>query len=191
MRRFSLFACCLSALLCLAAACDRGSSNTQTKEPAQEASPETAPDQSRQQYSDFLLDAYSYGLMQVRYSQLATEKASTPAVKSFAGQSANWHEALNEELAQMAAGENVSLPDTTGSDVEDYSEELAALPAADFELRYLEVLQQIQQKTISLYTSTAETAADTTLRSWATQKVPDLEAHKQAVEELTDQLKAQ
>lgn len=191
MRRFSLLTCCLSALLCLAASCDRGSSNTQTKEPAVEASPEATPDQHKQQDSDFLLDAYSYGLMLRRYNSLATEKASTPAVKSFAEQSASWHEELNKELAQMAARDSITLPEAPGSDVEDYSKELAALPAADFELRYLEVLQQIQQKTISLYTSTAETAADTTLRKWATQKAPDLEAHTKAVEELTDQLKAQ
>lgn len=172
-------------------ACDRGSSNTQTKEPAVETNPETTPDQNKQQDSDFLLDAYSYGLMLVRYSKLATEKASTPAVKSFAEQSAGWHEDLNKEIAQMASRENITLPDSTGSDVEDYSKELETLPAADFERRYLEVLQQIQQKTISLYTSTAENAADTTVRNWATQKAPDLEAHAQAVQELTDQLKAQ
>ncbi len=172
-------------------ACESGSSNTQTKEPAAEANQEIVQDTKTQKGADFLLDAYSYGLMLSQYSKLAVEKAQTPAVKSIAEQSGAWYENLNKEIKQLAAQHALTLPATPGSDVQSFVEELKALPPDAFEQRYLEVVQEIHQKTISLYTGAAGKATDTQLQQWATQKVPELEAHAQAVQELLKQLKAQ
>jgi putative membrane protein len=180
-------------LLCTAlavslASCDRGSSNTQTKERALQLSEASSESWDARQDAAFLIDAYSYGLMIIRYSELAFEKAQSPAAKSFAEQSASWHKKLNNEIEQMAQHKEVVLPDAEGEDVQHYFDKLNKLSSAQFEKEYLQVLSDIQDNMIKQYQIASDEALDMNMRNWASQTLPYMQAHAQAVSELMDQL---
>lgn len=192
---------CLShlrtGLLCTAmavslASCDsRGSSNSETKENALRLSEASSDSWDAQQDAAFLIEAYSYGLMIVRYSELALTKAQTPSAKSFAEQSAAWHRKLNSEIEQLASHKEVVLPQTGGEDVQRYLKQLNQLDAPEFEQKYLQLLGDIQSRMIPQYEVATDEAMDMNLRNWASQNLPYMEAHSQAVEELLEQLNDQ
>ena len=187
--RSSGFGACLAGIvLFMGIACDRGSNNTATKEQVSEESKAATQNLDATKDSGFMLDAYSYGLMIVQYSELAAEKSQRKAVVSFAEQSASWHKALNQEIKNFADQQRISLPEVAGDDVHTYTEELNALPPDQLDARYLQVLQEIQKKMIGRYERAAEGAGSEELRSWATQKLSDLQAHAQAVQELSTQV---
>lgn len=190
MRPLCLILSLITALLSFAA-CERGSNNHQTKELAVEENKPTTEGWGSAQDASFLLEAYSYGLMIIQYSELAQQKAQTPALKSFAEQSANWHQKMNKDVAQQAAKKEVALPKAGGDDVQKFINELSALPADKFEQRYLQALHEIQRKMIKQYELAAEGALDQDLRTWANQTLPYLQGHAQAVDELSSQLKNQ
>lgn len=176
-------------LLLAAVACERGSNNTQTKEMAKEEKA-TVPQETDATKNDapFLMDAYSYGVMIVEYSELAARNSKRKAVVSFAQKSAEWHKSLNQEIKKFARQQNVTLSEVAGDNVQTYMNELRELPADRFDARYLQVLKEIQTKMITQYETAAEGAADPELQSMLSQKLPDLHAHAQAVQDLADQI---
>ncbi|EMR00988.1 DUF4142 domain-containing protein [Cesiribacter andamanensis] len=182
---YRLYHTLLPALgLLLLCACGNGSSNQQTLEPVQQTT-----DQLQENLeANFLLDSYSYGLMLVHYSELAAQKASTPTVKSFAESSLAYHQKLNEEVEHLAAARKLALPQTPGEDVQAYRQELAELPAEAFEIRYLEVLRDIQTKMIGRYEQATSGSLEEYLHNWSMNTLPNLRAHAQTVTDLLEQL---
>lgn len=187
-RPFFFWLLLAALMLVLPTACDRGSSNQQTKDqrteetgPAPQAEPTPADTATN---NGFLLEAYSYGLMIVHYSELAVQKSERKAVTSFAEQSASWHKDLNRELHQMAEQKKVSLPREAGQDVAEYTKELRELPANRFDERYLQVLRDIQRQMISEWEKASADTQQPELQHLAKQKLPDLHAHAQAVQDL-------
>ncbi|WP_225000188.1 DUF4142 domain-containing protein [Cesiribacter sp. SM1] len=168
--------------------CDRGSSNTQTKEKALQLSEASSESWDARQDAAFLIDAYSYGMMIIRYSELALQKAQSPAARSFAEQSAAWHKKLNNQIKQMAQQKEVVLPNTEGQDVQSYHDKLKQLSSPQFEKEYLQVLSDIQRKMIHQYEIASDEALDMNMRNWASQTLPYMQAHAQAVNDLQDQL---
>jgi putative membrane protein len=164
-------------------ACKEGSSNKQTLDPVLQSNEQLQENRE----AAFLLDSYSYGLILEQYTELAVEKSTTPTVKSFAENSLAYHRKLKQELAGLAAARQVKLPEQAGQDVQDYKQELAALPAAEFEKRYLQVLSDVQTKMIARYETAADGELDTHLTDWSLQTLPQLRAHAQAVAELSKQ----
>ena len=138
-----------------------------------------------QQDSSFLLQIYQSGRKLAQYNKLAAQKANTPAVKSFAEQTAIWHSKVNEEVLQLAAQKEVPLAEQSPEELKKNLEELKNLSADEFERNYLEALSKTQDNIISQCEKAAESAADSTIRAWARQVVPKLQAHAQAAEELT------
>jgi putative membrane protein len=172
------------ALLTFSGACKEGTSNQQTLEPVLQSNEQLLENRE----ASFLLDSYSYGLILEQYTELAAKKAATPTVKSFAESSLTYYRKLKQELAGLAAARQLTLPEQPGQDVQDYTQELAELPAADFEKRYLQVLSDVQTKIIARYETAAEGELDTHLTDWSLQTLPQLRAHAQAVTELLKQL---
>ncbi|AHM61304.1 outer membrane protein [Flammeovirgaceae bacterium 311] len=180
--------CTALAAAVLLASCDSGSSNEQTKETALRLSEASAESWDARQDAAFLIEAYSYGLMIVRYSELALEKAQSPTAKSFAEQSATWHKKLNNEIEQMALHKEVALPDAEGANVQRYLEKLNKFSSPRFEQEYLLVLSDIQSNMMHQYEIASDEAMDMNMRNWASQTLPYMQAHAQAVNELQDQL---
>jgi putative membrane protein len=174
----------ICGILAFSGACKEGTSNKQTLEPVLQSNEQLLENRE----NAFLLDSYSYGLILEQYIELATEKAATPTVKSFSESSLAYHQKLNKEIAGLAAARQLKLPQQPGQDIQNYKQELAELPAADFEKRYLQVLGDVQTNMIARYEKAADGELDTHLTDWSLQTLPQLRAHAQAVAELSKQL---
>lgn len=178
-----------ASLLCIAVACDQqGASNDETKEPAEEVNEDYERLRVEEDDASFLVDAYSYNSMIVRYGQEAMQKASTPAMQDFASQSVEYHQSLNNEIETLASERNVALPAVVGEDVEERAREMREKEGRDFDEAYLNVLESIQDNMIGNYEDAAEGADDEEIRNWASRTLPDIRAHEQTVETLDERI---
>lgn len=179
----------LASLLCMAVACNQqGASNDETKEPAEEVNEDFEKLRAEEDDATFLVDAYSYNSMIVRYGQEAMQNASTPALQDFASQSVQYHQNLNSEIETLASERNVALPAVVGDDVEEYAREMSEKEGRDFDEAYLDVLEDIQANMIGHYEDAAEDAGDEEIRNWASRTLPDIRAHEQTVETLDERI---
>lgn len=193
-----IFLAVTGLLFQLLVSCSSGSDNTQTKELVIDDQNRSTQSSTAVADSAFLLDAYSYGVMLVQYSELAMLQSQRKDVTSFAEQSASWHKSLNQEIKKVADQQELTLPEVAGDNVHQYMSELRELPADRFDTRYLQVLQEIQGKMIKAYeqqsvaladTAAIENSANPGLQRLISEKLPDLHAHAQAVKELASQVK--
>src|SRR5690242_3779496 len=60
--------------------------------------------------TDFANDAGAGGMMEVELGQLAEKNGSSPAVKNFGKMMVTDHSKLNDELKDLAAKKNITLP---------------------------------------------------------------------------------
>ena len=181
----------LVLLFAFFSACNQeGASNEDTEEPAEEFTEERVEefDWVEKDDAEFLVEVYSFNIMINRYSTLAVQKASTPALRDFATKSALFHENLNNEIENMAASKVIVLPETVGEDVQDYLAELEEKEGPAFDEAYLDVLHSIQDKVINNYEEAAREGNDGSLRAWASGTLPNLKAHAVTVEELKERL---
>lgn len=179
----------LASLLCMAVACDQqGASNDETKEPAEEVNEDSERLRAEEDDATFLVDAYSYNSMIVRYGQEAMQHASTPAMQDFASQTVGYHQNLNNEIEALASERNVALPAAVGENVEEQAREMREKEGRDFDEAYLDVLEAIQGNMIGQYEDAAENASDEEIRTWASRTLPDIRAHEQTVETLDERI---
>lgn len=181
----------LFLFIALLAACNQeGASNEQTEEPADEVNEEMAEGHAwvEEDDADFMVEAYSYNLMITRYSELAAQKATTPALQDFATRSLQFHSNLNNEIEAMAAEKTIALPAEVGENVREYIIDLQEKEGEEFDEAYAEVLEEIQDKMIREYEEAAEDASDMNLRNWASSTLPNLKAHELTTEELEEQV---
>lgn len=177
-----------ASLLCMAVACNEGASNEETKEPAEEVNQDYEKLRAEEDDASFLVDAYSYNSMIVRYGQEAMQNASTPALQDFASQSVEYHQNLKTEIERLARERNVALPAVVGEDVEEKAGEMREKEGRDFDDVYIDVLGSIQGSMIGHFEDAAEDAGDTEIRNWASNTLPDLRAHEQTVETLDERI---
>lgn len=178
----------LASLLYMVVACNGGVSNEETKEPAEEVNQDYEMLRAEEGDASFLVDAYSYNSMLVRYGQEAMQNASTPALQDFASQSVQYHQNLNNEIERLARERNVALPAIVGEDVEEHARRMREKKGKDFDNAYIDVLGSIQGNMIGHFEDAAEDASDTEIRNWASSTLPDMRAHEQTVETLNERI---
>ena len=126
----------------------------------------------------FIQEAAESGMFEVQVAQLATTKASDPAVKSFAGMLVEQHSTANNELVQLANSKKVELsaapPRSKRRDVEN----LGKLTGNEFDRRFMrEVGIKVHEKDIKKFEKASESAKDPELKAWIDKTLPRLREH--------------
>jgi putative membrane protein len=129
----------------------------------------------------FVHQAAIAGMAEVAEAQLAVSKAQRDDVKQFAQRMIDDHTKANDQLKQLAAAKQVSLP--TALDAKHKSEQarLEKLSGAAFDRAYIEAQVKAHQQAVSLFKTEAEKGGDPELKQFAAQTLPILQQHHDAV----------
>ena len=130
----------------------------------------------------FMENAAKGGMMEVHMGQMAIERGSSSAVKSFSQRLINDHKAANQELAALAKQKGVSLPG-------DDSQMASSLPFAsksgdDFDKAFARTAVEDHQKDIAEFEKEASSGQDPDVKSWASKTLPTLRAHLKEAQNL-------
>ena len=166
--------------------------NNDSKEVAEEANDEKFDDTGLKNDTDFAVTAADGGMLEVELGNLAQTKASSEQVKMFADMMVKDHTMANQELKDLAARKNITLPTALSEKSQKSYEDLSKKTGQEFDEAYMSFMVDDHQEDINAFKKQADNGNDPELKSWAAGKVPTLEQHLEhakQVEEVADSLK--
>jgi putative membrane protein len=126
---------------------------------------------------------------EIEMGQIAERKASSPAVKSFAGRMIKDHSANDDKLKNIAESQHISLPAELDPQHNNQKENLSKLSGAKFDQEYMLLMVQDHQKTVSEFEREAAHAEDPTVKNYAAASLPVLESHLNEAKQVENKVK--
>jgi putative membrane protein len=126
---------------------------------------------------EFAMKAAEDGMLEVKLSQLAQQKAQSQEVKRLAQQLEQDHTQANNELMAAAKQKNIDLPsDLKGESAEHY-QAFQKLEGKDFDNAYLLHNVKDHLKSIMMFQNEAQSGTDQDIKAWAAKTLPNLQKH--------------
>jgi len=132
----------------------------------------------------FLKDATIGSMMEVELGKLATEKASSDAVRQFGQKMVDDHTAGTEQLKKLAAQKQVSVPDELDSKHKSRADKLAKLSGPEFDRAYMKDQLKDHEKDVRDFQEEAQYGTDPNVKMAAAKMLPALQQHLEAAKDL-------
>jgi putative membrane protein len=131
----------------------------------------------------FAKEAAQGGMAEVKLGQLAQEKGTNDAVKSFGKRMVDDHTKAGDKLKEVASRQNIPLPsDLSAKDQATY-DRLSKLNGAAFDRAYARDMVKDHETDVAAFQREANGGKDESLKSFASETLPTLQDHlKQAKE---------
>jgi putative membrane protein len=143
-----------------------------------------------QQDQKFARDAAADGMMEVELGQLATQKASSQAVKDFGQRMVRDHTQANQQLLQIASQKGLTLSKELPADMRQERDKLSKASGAEFDRMYMSHMLKAHEKDIKEFERESKNAGDPALRSFAEQNLPILRQHLELARSVATQVGA-
>jgi putative membrane protein len=126
----------------------------------------------------FVEKAAMGGRAEIEMSKLAIEKSQSPEVRDFAKQMVKDHTTAATELAGIAQSKNLAVPGELDHQHREAISDLKALNGAEFDAKYIDIMQKDHDKTVSLFTAAAaDEKLDKQLQQFAEKTLPVIRGH--------------
>ncbi|MEG5040408.1 MULTISPECIES: DUF4142 domain-containing protein [unclassified Microcoleus] len=158
--------------------------NTPSRSPNTPTGGETSPNSLSSQDRNFVMQAGQLGMLEVELGRLAVQRGSSAGVKQYGQEMVKEHTQANEELMQVAMQKGVKLPTEMSSQNTALMERLSGLSGTSFDAAYKQAMIESHNQAIALFQAQSQKGQDPDLKAWATQKLPNLQAHLQMVNQM-------
>jgi len=167
------------------------SSTAQPMQATENPSPSVSPTPSGQNNlsavdKKFMTEAAQGGLAEVQLGQLASQRATSDAVKQFGQRMVQDHTQANTQLKQLASQKGVTLPTTIGSENQKVKQQLSKLSKTRFDKAYTNDMVKDHEKDVSLFQSEAQGGQDPDVKAFAAQTLPTLQEHLQMAKSIAN-----
>lgn len=134
---------------------------------------------------DFIAQTGAKSLFEIRVSELAAEKATDPALKSYAAMVAADHKGVTEEVKRLAAGHGVNLSQTISAQDQKTLSALQNAQGAAFDKQYLQTVGVTEhEKIIATYEKASVAAQSPAVKDYVQSTLPTLKSHLDAARKL-------
>jgi len=187
----SLFSGCTPATQQNQNTSEAPSSTAQPVQATENPSPSVSPTPSGQNNlsavdKKFMTEAAQGGLAEVQLGQLASQRATSDAVKQFGQRMVQDHTQANTQLKQLASQKGVTLPTTIGSENQKVKQQLSKLSKTRFDKAYTNDMVKDHEKDVSLFQSEAQGGQDPDVKAFAAQTLPTLQEHLQMAKSIAN-----
>lgn len=135
--------------------------------------------------SSFVKKAAGSGLYEVAVAKLAADKATDPAVKTYAEMLVDHHMQANSKLQQVASAKGLTLPTDMPADLQKKIDQLSKESGAAFDKKFIQTVGIGDHKTnIALFEKESKNAKDADLRNFAEATLPTLREHLSAAQKM-------
>lgn len=139
----------------------------------------TTPDATMGKTADstFAKKAAAGGMAEVKFGQLAQQKASSRAVKQFGERMVTDHSKANSQLKGVASKNDITLP--SGLDAKDQAtyDKLSKLSGTAFDRAYMKDMVSDHEKDVSEFKREASMGKNSDVKNFASQTLPTLQEH--------------
>jgi putative membrane protein len=130
--------------------------------------------------SDFMMKAAQMDLAEIALGNLAVSKAQSEDVRRYGQMMVDDHTRTSQELATLAAGENVTLPTTMDNKHQAAMNKLSGLSGAEFDRAFMKQMVKDHEAAVKLYQKQAnQTNGDAEVTAFAAKTLPALQSHLQ------------
>jgi putative membrane protein len=179
----------LALTFLVAAGCNNSSSTDSVKQ-AQKANDSSADSLAKQQSvtdastavpskqdADFLVKAYSGGMLEIQLGKMAMTHASDEGVKEFGTMMVQDHGMGGDSLRSLALGKRIVLPDSVSNDQKKERDNLMKKHGREFDRNYISLMVKDHKDDIDEFEKAARNANDTDIRAFAQRNVAMLQHH--------------
>jgi putative membrane protein len=136
----------------------------------------------------FLVDAASYNALEKELNRVAIDKGYSSGVVDFARKNLKEHRELEKDLKKLAKKKKVRIPSGMKSEHRTVLEEVDETSRADFDSRFVDVLERVNEDNTDLFEDKASEAYDADIRAFAARKLDLFRSHAKEIEVVDDQL---
>ena len=136
----------------------------------------------------FMMKAAQGGMAEVELGQLAKDKASSDAVKTFGQHMIDDHSKANDELKDLASKKNVTLPADVDAKDRTTKDRLSKLSGEAFDRAYMRDMVADHRKDIAEFEREANNGKDPDVKAWAAKTLPTLQNHLKMAEDTERQI---
>lgn len=134
--------------------------------------------------SQFLMQAYRDGLLEIQLSQLALQKTANADVRRFAQRMVDDHTRMNNEITQLAQRKNIALPTALSAEQQAQVNRLSALSGEEFDRAYMAGNVDLHRMDVAAARQQARQGNDADVRMLADASLPILRTHLAVAEEI-------
>jgi putative membrane protein len=160
------------------------SNNNPGRSPNSPAGGETSPNSLSSKDRTFVMQAGQLSMMEVELGRLAVQRGSSPGVKQYGQEMVEDHTRANQELMQLAMQKKVELPSEMSTQNTALIDRLSGLSGKSFDAAYKQAMIDSHKQAIALFQAQSQQGQDPQLKAWATQKLPNLQAHLEMVNQM-------
>jgi putative membrane protein len=121
-------------------------------------------------------------MTEVELSKVAQTKATNPRLKSFADMMVTDHTKANDQLKQMAAAKNITLPANLSDASQKKLDNLNKKDAGkDFDKAYMDDMLDGHKNAVDKLTKGSNDLKDADLKNFATQVLPTVQMHQDSI----------
>ena len=125
---------------------------------------------------------------EIKLSQLAQTKASSPNVKTFAGKMVMDHDKLEAQMKPFATKWNVPPPAGIDSDHQAIYDRLNGLSGTDFDKAYMTAMAQDHHKALDAFTTEAQSTQDVQFKAAVMKGQKIVAGHTKMADNLTSKM---
>lgn len=139
--------------------------------------------------AEYLVDLANTGRAEYEMSQLAAQRATSPAIKAYAKQTVEQHAKDEKELKEQASTYRVVLPTTLSNDSQEMLTKLRDEKAGkDFDKKYLDDMADVNDKAIGKAKNLISNTDKPALKNFAQNLIADDQQHMDKAKKLKDAL---
>ncbi|MEG3988092.1 DUF4142 domain-containing protein [Microcoleus sp. S28C3] len=160
------------------------SNNNPGRSPNSPRGGETSPNSLSSRDRTFVMQAGQLGMLEVELGRLAVQRGSSAGVKQYGQEMVEEHTRANQELMQLTRQKDVELPADMSTQNTALMDRLSGLSGRSFDTAYKQAMIDSHNQAIALFQAQSQQGQDPDLKAWATQKLPNLQAHLQMVNQM-------
>jgi len=160
------------------------SNNNPGRSPNSPAGGQTSPNSLSSRDRTFVMQAGQLGMLEVELGRLAVQRGSSAGVKQYGQEMVEEHTQANQELMQLAMQKKVELPTEMSTQNTALMDRLSGLSGKSFDTAYKQAMIDSHNQAIALFQAQSQQGQDPQLKAWATQKLPNLQAHLKMVNQM-------
>ncbi len=178
-------------VMCLTLALITSCSNEKDEKEVAEEINEVNLDKKEEKGAEYLVDAYSGGMFEIKASENAALNASNAEVKKIATMMIESHGKMNLEIEKLALTKSVILPQDLTDDQRKDLEKLNEKTGLEYDKVYISKMKDKHQNALSMLNKVSETCDDAEIKSWAQQIAPEVSSHLEMIKAVDENLKDQ
>jgi putative membrane protein len=126
---------------------------------------------------DFVEDAAQMGMAEVMLGNLAAQRAQSEDVRRYAQKMVEDHTAANNQLKEIAARKNMTVPTDVEPKQRAMMNKLGALSGMNFDRAYMKQMVKDHEKAVKMFQKQSERGTDAKLKAFAAAQLPALQQH--------------